>query len=87
MLLMGDGAALENLDLDAGVDALAALENLEFLAVHASHLSPAAQRAHLVLPRVHFTEKDGTFTNLERRIQRIPPQWTVPTTDPERKVG
>ena len=73
MLLMGDGAALENLDLDAGVDALAALENLEFLAVHASHLSPATQRAHLVLPRVHFTEKDGTFTNLERRIQRIRP--------------
>ena len=48
-------------------------ENLEFLAVHASHLGPLAQRADLVLPRVTFAEKEGTYTNLERRIQMLRP--------------
>ena len=35
--------------------------------------SDAAQRAEVVLPRATFDEKDGTFTNLERRIQRLKP--------------
>ena len=73
MLLFGDGASLDNLELDSGGNGLAALDGLEFLAVHASHLSPAAQKAHLVLPRVTFAEKEGTFTNLERRIQKLRP--------------
>ena len=73
MLLIGDGAALENLELESGGAALNALDGLEFLTVHASHLSAAAQRAHLVLPRVTFAEKIGTFTNMERRIQRLHP--------------
>ncbi len=73
LLLIGDGASLENLELDSGENALTALDSLEFLAVHASHLSPAAQKAHLVLPRVTFAEKDGSFTNMERRIQRLHP--------------
>ncbi|PKB64845.1 MAG: hypothetical protein BZY80_01885 [SAR202 cluster bacterium Io17-Chloro-G2] len=73
ILLLGDGASLDDLELESGGNGLAALGGLEFLAVHASHLSPAAQRAHLVLPRVTFAEKEGTFTNLERRIQRLRP--------------
>ena len=73
MLLIGDGAALEDMELGPVGNGLAALEGLDFLAVHASHLGPAAQRAHLVLPRVTFAEKEGTFTNLERRIQRLRP--------------
>jgi formate dehydrogenase alpha subunit len=48
-------------------------DDLEFLAVHATHLGPMAQRADVVLPRVTFAEKDGTFTNLERRIQLLHP--------------
>jgi predicted molibdopterin-dependent oxidoreductase YjgC len=36
-------------------------------------LTPLAQRADVVLPRTTFAEKDGTFTNLERRVQRIKP--------------
>ena len=70
MLLIGDVPNLENGRLSAG---LAALEELEFLVVQDTFLSPAAQRAHVVLPRVTFAEKDGTFTNLERRIQRLRP--------------
>ena len=53
--------------------ALAALENLEFLVVHDTFLTSLAQQAQVVLPRVTFAEKDGTYTNLERRVQRVRP--------------
>jgi formate dehydrogenase alpha subunit len=59
-------------------DGLAALDNLEFLVVCDSFLSDAAQRADVVLPRATFAEKDGTFTNLERRIQRLKPGKILP---------
>lgn len=62
-------------------DGLAALQNLDFLAVVDSFLSPAAQIADVVLPRSTFAEKDGTFTNLERRIQRVRPAVSVKNND------
>lgn len=49
----------------------AALKRLEFLVVQDLFLSETAKFAHLILPGASFLEKDGTFTNLERRIQRI----------------
>ncbi len=54
-------------------DAVGALAGLDFLVVHDTFLTPLAQRADVVLPRVTFAEKDGTYTNLERRVQRIKP--------------
>jgi len=48
-----------------------ALSNLKFLVVQDLFLSETAKLAHLVLPGASFLEKDGTFTNLERRIQRV----------------
>jgi len=54
-------------------DALSALGGLDLLVVHDTFLSPLAERADVVLPRPTFAEKDGTYTNLERRIQRIKP--------------
>jgi formate dehydrogenase major subunit len=48
-----------------------ALSRLEFLVVQDLFLSETATFAHLVLPSVSFLEKEGTFTNLERRIQRV----------------
>jgi formate dehydrogenase alpha subunit len=48
-----------------------ALASLEFLVVQDLFMSETAKLAHLVLPAASFLEKDGTFTNLERRIQRI----------------
>jgi len=48
-----------------------ALSHLEFLVVQDLFLSETAKFAHLVLPAASFLEKDGTFTNLERRIQRV----------------
>jgi formate dehydrogenase alpha subunit len=48
-----------------------ALEKLEFLVVQDIFLSETAWLADVVFPAAAFAEKDGTFTNTERRIQRI----------------
>jgi NADH-quinone oxidoreductase chain G len=48
-----------------------ALEKVPFLVVQDLFLSPTAQLADVVLPAASFAEKDGTFTNAERRIQRV----------------
>jgi predicted molibdopterin-dependent oxidoreductase YjgC len=48
-----------------------ALESLELLVVQEIFLSETAQLAHVVLPGASALEKDGTFTNGERRIQRV----------------
>jgi predicted molibdopterin-dependent oxidoreductase YjgC len=48
-----------------------ALKSLEFLAVIDIFLNSTADLAHVVLPGVSFAEKDGTFTNTERRVQRV----------------
>ena len=56
-------------------------DDLEFLAVQASHLGTNTERADLVLPRVTFAQKHGTFTNLERRIQLLRPVFQQPEKD------
>ena len=48
-----------------------ALQKLEFLVVQDIFLTETARLAHIVLPGVTFAEKDGTFTNTERRVQRV----------------
>lgn len=48
-----------------------ALDKVPFLVVQDIFLSPTAQQADVVLPAASFAEKDGTFTNAERRIQRV----------------
>lgn len=47
------------------------LESLEFLVVQDIFMTETAALAHMVLPAASFIEKDGTFTNTERRVQRI----------------
>jgi len=48
-----------------------ALRNLDFLLVQDIFLSETAALADVVLPAASFAEKDGTFTNTERRVQRV----------------
>ena len=48
-----------------------ALDKVPFLVVQDLFLSPTAQQADVVFPAASFAEKDGTFTNAERRIQRV----------------
>lgn len=50
---------------------ISSLNNLDFLIVQDIFLTETAQLADVVLPAASFAEKDGTFTNTERRIQRI----------------
>jgi len=47
------------------------LEQTEFLVVQDIFLTETAELAHVVLPGATFAEKDGTFTNTERRVQRV----------------
>ena len=48
-----------------------ALKSLDFLVVQDIFLSETAQLADVVLPAAAFAEKEGTFTNTERRVQRV----------------
>lgn len=48
-----------------------ALESLDFLVVQDLFLTPTAQYADVFLPAVSYAEKEGTFSNTERRVQRI----------------
>ncbi|MBU3887167.1 MULTISPECIES: formate dehydrogenase subunit alpha [Methylosinus] len=49
----------------------AALSAMECVIVQDLFLNETAHYAHVFLPGASFLEKDGTFTNAERRIQRI----------------
>ncbi len=66
----------------------AALENLECLVVQDLFLNETAKFAHVFFPGTSFLEKDGTFTNAERRLGRVRPvmapkpgfhEWEVAT--------
>ena len=48
-----------------------AMNSLELLVVQEIFMSETAKLATVVLPGTTFLEKDGTFTNTERRIQRV----------------
>ena len=51
----------------------AALESLECVVVQDLFLNETAKFAHVFLPGTSFLEKDGTFINAERRINRVRP--------------
>ena len=48
-----------------------ALKNLSCLIVQDLFMTETAKMAHVVLPASAFVEKSGTYTNLERRVQRL----------------
>src|SRR3978361_1841285 len=50
---------------------VAALENLEFMVCQDIFETETTQYADVILPASSFLEKDGTFTNAERRVQLV----------------
>jgi formate dehydrogenase alpha subunit len=47
------------------------LQQLELLVVQDLFMTHIGSYAQVILPGVSFAEKDGTFTNMERRVQRV----------------
>ncbi len=66
--LMGENPVLSDPDAN---HVEAALNKLEFFVVQDIFLTETARLADVVLPSTSFAEKDGTFTNTERRVQRV----------------
>ncbi len=73
----------------------AALGNMECIVVQDLFLNETAKFAHVFLPGTSFLEKDGTFINAERRINRVRPvmkprqgkaEWRI-TQDLARAMG
>ncbi len=68
MYIMGENPLLSDPDINHVREGL---EELEFLVVQDIFLTETAELADVVLPAACFAEKEGTFTNTERRIQRV----------------
>ncbi|MCL1830471.1 MAG: formate dehydrogenase subunit alpha [Oscillospiraceae bacterium] len=68
MYIVGENPMVSDPDL-AHVKGV--LENLDFLVVQDIFLTETAMLADVVLPAASFAEKDGSFTNTERRIQSV----------------
>jgi formate dehydrogenase alpha subunit len=93
MYIIGENPALSEPDIKHAVEAL---EKLEFLVVQDIFMTETAQLADVVLAGASFAEKDGTFTNTERRVQRVRqaiqpvgdsrPDWRI-TTELAKKMG
>ena len=68
MYVTGENPLLSEPDLH---HAEKAFKNLEFLVVQDIFMHETGEIADVVLPATTFAEKDGTFTNSERRVQRV----------------
>ena len=66
--LMGENPVISDPDANHVQDALG---KLDFLVTQDFFLTETAQLADVVLPATTFAEKDGTFTNTERRVQLV----------------
>jgi NADH-quinone oxidoreductase subunit G len=62
-----------------------AVEDAEMVIVHASNHTETTQRAHIVLATTTYAELEGTYTNIQRRVQLLRP--AVATKHRERYMG
>ncbi|HEY8475682.1 MAG TPA: formate dehydrogenase subunit alpha [Chloroflexota bacterium] len=93
MYIVGENPLLSEPDLHHAHDAIA---SLEFLVVQDLFINETAEYAHVFLPAAGAVEKEGTFTNSERRVQRVRkaidppglarPDWEI-TCDLARRVA
>ena len=74
MFVLGENPMMSEPNLE---HARHALERLEFLVCQDIFINETGEMADVILPAVSFAEKDGTFTNTDRRVQRcraaVPP--------------
>jgi len=68
LYIMGENPVMTEANTSAVEEAI---PRLELLVVQDLFLTETAQLADVVFPAVSFAEKDGTFTNTERRVQRV----------------
>lgn len=68
LFIMGENPVVSDPDTTHVVEAL---KSLELLIVSDIFLTETAELAHVVFPAASFAEKEGTFTNTERRVQRV----------------
>jgi NADH-quinone oxidoreductase subunit G len=68
LYLIGDNSSLSSSAFGGQ-----ALEKIPLLIVQDLFMTETAAKAHVVLPACAFVEKGGTFTNLERRVQKLNP--------------
>ena len=68
MYILGENPVLSDADASHVTEALGALD---FLVVQDIFFTETAKYAHVILPGISFAEKNGTFTNAERRVQRV----------------
>ncbi len=68
MYIMGENPVITDPNMHHTIEAL---NKLEFLVVQDIFLTETAKLADVILPAACSFEKDGTFTNTERRVQRV----------------
>ncbi len=68
LYVMGENPMLSDPDI---THVEASLKNLDFLVVQDIFMTETAELADVVLPAASFAEKEGTFTNTERRVSRV----------------
>lgn len=68
MYIVGENPVLSDPDSNHVAQAL---QDLKFLVVQDIFLTETAALADVVLPAASFAEKEGTFTNTERRVQKV----------------
>jgi formate dehydrogenase major subunit len=68
------------------VHVMTALRSMELVVVQDLFINETAKLAHVFLPGTSFLEKDGTFTNAERRINRVRPAMRAKTGKQEWEV-
>jgi formate dehydrogenase alpha subunit len=66
--IIGENPVLSEAD---GASVVRGLEAMEFVVVQDVFMTETARYADLILPASLWAEKDGTFTNTERRVQRV----------------
>ena len=68
LFILGENPMLSDADIH---HVETSLKSLDFLVVQDIFMSETAQLADVILPGVSFAEKDGTFTNTERKVKRV----------------